>query len=548
MKNRFEILKKMAGPLCFLLLFFLFSCGMQKNNGALSFKLSPELLQDLTDGESEEDSLCILEILVEKSDTKEVLFQSQNKISFDSLKTGQLFSVENLPVATSLDLSVYLYLNEKIIYQALQTNVLLNEADNQIEMSLKKNQVSVEEISFDKEVIDYSDVTEASVVEVTVTGSNFYLAESIKVKASNEIKEAECKIDLSGFTKDTKSFTCQLPLSFSTGKYTVTVEVDETAMPLTGTFTIYDDYVFNIPSPSVAFRGQTVKVTLSGKNFTEDNVENYKLCCLDMNDNWNCVPSVTGGKNEMNFTVESDTLLSAEITVPESAATYFLAASIGDKVITGYFIVTSYEVGDIVLQDGSKVSVTDVSSYTVDATNPPVGVVAVTDYGEGKKTLLLGLERSERELSWASANTEGCSLYFTETNTTGKDDGDTDGSDNWQEICKVDTSAAENEASNYPAFYFANHYGQAKGYSGIWQEDWYMPSASELLYIYGNKDTVQASLTAAGGFTFGSVNYWASNQYTNEDINYGAEVYFYNGTCSGFSKNTHMYVMVVRLL
>ncbi len=91
MKNQFGILKKMAGPLCFLLCLFLFSCGMQKNNGALSFKLPPELLQDLTDGESEEDSLCILEILVEKSDTKEVLSKSQNEISFNSLKTGQLF-------------------------------------------------------------------------------------------------------------------------------------------------------------------------------------------------------------------------------------------------------------------------------------------------------------------------------------------------------------------------------------------------------------------------------------------------------------------------
>ncbi len=447
-----------------------------------------------------------------------------------------------------MDLSVYLYLNEKIIYQALQTNVLLNEADNQIEMSLKKNQVSVEKISFDKDVIDYSDVTEVSVVEVTVTGSNFYLAESIKVKATNEIKEAECEIDLSGFTKDTKSFTCQLPLSFSTGDYTVTVEVGGTALPLKGTFTIYDDYVFNIPSPSVAFSGQTVKVTLSGKNFKKDDAENYKLYCLDMNNEWQSVSSVTGGKNVMNFTVESDTLLSAEITVPKSAATYFLAAYIGDKVITGYFIVTSLEVGDIVFQDGSKVSVSDVANYTVDSTNPPVGVVAVTDYGEGKKTLLLGLERSESELSWATSNTAGHTLYFTGTNTTGKDDGDTDGSDNWQEICKVDTSAAENEADNYPAFYFANHYGEAKGYSGIWQEDWYMPSASELLYIYDNKTSVQASLTAAGGFTFGSVDYWASNQYTYENINYGADVYFYNGTCRGLPKNTDHYVMVVRLL
>ena len=91
--------------------------------------------------------------------------------------------------------------------------------------------------------------------------------------------------------------------------------------------------------------------------------------------------------------------------------------------------------------------------------------------------------------------------------------GDTEGSDNWEEICAVDPEGTQDPATNYPAFNFANTYGTTAGLTGTgYESGWYVPSIAELCEVYKNKDVIQTSLTKAGGFTIGTSYYWSSSQ------------------------------------
>ena len=66
--------------------------------------------------------------------------------------------------------------------------------------------------------------------------------------------------------------------------------------------------------------------------------------------------------------------------------------------------------------------------------------------------------------------------------------GDLDGSDNWEDICKVDPSGAENAEFIYPAWDFVLNMG----------EGWYIGSAAEIWMMHKNILTINAARTAAG--------------------------------------------------
>lgn len=73
--------------------------------------------------------------------------------------------------------------------------------------------------------------------------------------------------------------------------------------------------------------------------------------------------------------------------------------------------------------------------------------------------------------------------------------------------------------------------------------DWYLPSKEELMVMYQNKATIDATAVANGGSSFSNDYYWSSNENL---ISYGWRQSFDNGDQSFFSKLTTCRVRAIR--
>ena len=181
-------------------------------------------------------------------------------------------------------------------------------------------------------------------------------------------------------------------------------------------------------------------------------------------------------------------------------------------------------------------------------------VIASAPYG-GAEGKAVGLQKSAGTLMWAPSGTTGYSTNFTEIQATPSDhsssgytfSGDIDGSDNWEYICSIDPEGTKDAANNYPAFNFALTYGTQAGLTGTeYENGWYVPSVAELYDVYINKEVVQTSLNAVGGFTLGN-HYWSSSQLeVASGDNHAVEVDFDDGFLIGTIKNYYINVFVLQ--
>jgi hypothetical protein len=327
----------------------------------------------------------------------------------------------------------------------------------------------------------------------------------------------------------------------------------------------YDDYVFvlqafnaeqfnnyeyntaeissvEIPTIAEGFVGE-VPVTITGKDLIQEiTVSGLTISTVDYISDTKAIAYVTTAGTETNGTT---------ITV-----------SCGTASTTGTLKVLAAEkcfsVGDIILTDGSKVSVNDVATYTIDENNKPIGVIVSASSG-GVVGKAIGLQKSASWLKWAPDDTTGYNTKFsnivckpsqtgTGTALTATFTGDTDGSDNWSEICAIDPEGTQNAATNYPIFNFANTYGTTAGLTDTdYKNGWYVPSLEELCEVYKNKEVIQISLTKANGFKIGTSAYWSSSQNaSNYDDAY--RVYFDDGDVYGSYKYNSSYVFVLQAL
>ena len=116
-------------------------------------------------------------------------------------------------------------------------------------------------------------------------------------------------------------------------------------------------------------------------------------------------------------------------------------------------ISVQYEIGDIILLDGSIVKEADLT--IVDSSNVPIAVIA--GFKEDGTAFGLGVHRSAVPLQWASDDSAGYTANFTDTVCTQESDfdfmGDTDGEDNWKAICDQESEDTVDAEVNYPAFH-----------------------------------------------------------------------------------------------
>lgn len=158
-----------------------------------------------------------------------------------------------------------------------------------------------------------------------------------------------------------------------------------------------------------------------------------------------------------------------------------------------------YQIGDVILKDGTFVSYDDVANMTSEQKAKAVAVIygyrtAVTE--EGTKSYALGVALDHAEgLAWCTQSSPGYNMSFSELSASYNSDyvydkngnsqyvyqftGNTDGSDDWEYICSQDSVGTAEPATYYPAWNYVNNYGENKKLKGFYKTGWYMPSLKE---------------------------------------------------------------------
>ena len=298
----------------------------------------------------------------------------------------------------------------------------------------------------------------------------------------------------------------------------------------------------SIPDAGEPYAGGSLPVTIKGNNFKSPYFE----------------VDTFEAEGVKNFQVISNTEIQAEIECPSTAGSYTVEVKCGAlSKSTTYKVVEAekcFNVGDILFTDGSKIKAENAKYGVPDnQMDKAFGVVASVAYGGGTGKAV-GLQKSSSSLQWAPSGTTGYNTNFEgiQVNKSGSTSsgytftGDLDGSDNWAYICSVDPEGTQDAATNYPAFNFALSYGETAGLTDTdYETGWYIPSVVELYEVYTNKEVVQASLTAVGGFTIGTSYYWSSSQYASYN-NYAYEVDFSDGNVYGSYEYYDINVLVLQ--
>ena len=165
---------------------------------------------------------------------------------------------------------------------------------------------------------------------------------------------------------------------------------------------------------------------------------------------------------------------------------------------------SKYQVGDFVLKNGT------ILSKDKTPEKDTVAAVIVRADTLTKPALGVGIVHSKSDLAWCIDSAAGCRTDITELQ--GDETSDyMDGSDGWEKL-KAACSDAENNPEYYPAWNYSLTYAKTNSLEGDLATGWYLPTVAELYTIYQNKTTVDASLSKAGGSTFGESSYWSCCQ------------------------------------
>ncbi len=159
-----------------------------------------------------------------------------------------------------------------------------------------------------------------------------------------------------------------------------------------------------------------------------------------------------------------------------------------------YGTTSSVNVGDIVYSDGT---ISSAANYNRSKT-------AVAVIFDPSRKLGVGLKKPVVKTFVASNSTKG---YRTNLGTSSSD-----GSKNFETVARLDPTGALNQATDYPAFNYANTYSDS-GFS----EGWYLPSLDEAKKLFDNLATVNASIAKMSGVSQITQWIWSSTQVPNND-------------------------------
>lgn len=234
-----------------------------------------------------------------------------------------------------------------------------------------------------------------------------------------------------------------------------------------------------------AQKGETITLSVSAKEGYELN----SITVMDASSKTITLTTVTSDK-EYNFTMPSSNVtVTAVFNVK-----YVNPHSVGDIVLKdGTFIPYSK---DLTLTDEQKKNAIAVIFYagnrsdTLGARTLGVGLKTSKDDGYNEIPTIEGVNDTYLRgtpLQWAPKGTAGYNINFTQTASGDFGEGDLDGNDNWDIICKRDSNAQSTAATNYPAFNWVNTYASRYGITGMYADGWYMPTTSELITVFSSE-------------------------------------------------------------
>lgn len=186
---------------------------------------------------------------------------------------------------------------------------------------------------------------------------------------------------------------------------------------------------------------------------------------------------------------------------------------------------SKYNLGDIVLDDGSILSPAQMKDYKGESV--PVAVIFSlrgAHFEESDRVLGVGLDYLE-ETFFADKNTTGYNTNFLPNqcvvinqryeiyDSLHKNSGftgDLDGRNNSYNVKQMDKVGATNFAQNYPALDFAENYGKNHDFKK-YRDGWYLPTAAELYELAEYVDIVFESLSVCGKEDFAAAC-WSSSQ------------------------------------
>ena len=168
--------------------------------------------------------------------------------------------------------------------------------------------------------------------------------------------------------------------------------------------------------------------------------------------------------------------------------------------------------GDFVLKDGTMLP-KDITLTDTQKSN--VAAVIVRAAADGKPAIGVGIVHNK--MAWCKQSAAGYNTKITALQGNKTSDY-MDGSDGWEKLKKA-CSDAESNPENYPAWNYSLTYAKTNGLTGDLATGWYLPTVAELYTIYQNKTEVNASLSKAGGSSFGTSFYWSCCQHSSYDIN-----------------------------
>ena len=326
-----------------------------------------------------------------------------------------------------------------------------------------------------------------------------------------------------------QNLSISLPVPQKDDLYLIRIFFDGILQPGYIELQIYDEPKFSnfeFPLVSTSKSGNTVTAKISGKNFDTPNIDfgNFIATCLNNSKIISCTC----------FTKKSDSIIYASFIIPDTEGEYDVTVSYGTNSISSKLITkdfSDYKIGDVLLNDGSIIRYDENNLiFTDEQKQKAIGVMyAFNDYGIPYGWL--GIYNSygqaklkERRYVWAPSDTIGNTTSFEEIkcirNGSSTDSakivtfsGDTNGSDNWEYICSIDPDGTNNSEINYPAFNYVNNYAKNFDIIEKFKKDWYMPTITELCFIYKNKEVVDSVLSSIGGTQVSKGIYWSSSQY-----------------------------------
>ena len=326
-----------------------------------------------------------------------------------------------------------------------------------------------------------------------------------------------------------------------------------------------------IPPAGTDASGNKIDAILTGNHFSEQKtlttvtgtivtgnleMDKFTVSCND----------VPFADDEASVSFVNHNRLKVSFKIPDTIGDYTIKVSYdganGTFDQSGTLSVKDYSAiheGDLILSDTSTVPYSEGISYTDAQKDSAVSIIyAKNEYGV---PLGVGLHNSKSGkksgyYSWALEGSSIENIKFEDlicTPSTGTAalssqttfSGDTYGNNNWEDICCSNPKESVNAKIYYPAFYYAENYGDNFEITSAYKDGWYIPTISELAALYNKLSLVDTILNALGATEFGSSSYWSSSQSDAKGFS-AWNLNFNSGRASSVKKGNKFYVCVIR--